>query len=537
LETMHTSFAAEREKLRIAMESHVDNMTKQFKAKLEASKAQASEEISLLQAAGKEKEEKLSTLVGKLKVLTAGASKMKDDNDGLKKRLESELTKQKSLQSQLEAAQKRVEEVAANGSATASSLLQRQETLEKEKIELMNRTKQMKDELSSKSNKVEELSGKLQALSSNMNVLTNDIRTKDEKLEMASKLDARLKTSEEEVARLRELVNKLKLEQMKNATLVEKLQSEKEANEQSQGERTAIVRMLEGQIADISEKLIDATAKLEAASYDVKQKEEDLQSATTELEKLTAQFDEINEEAKRSSEALALAQKGADAKSTKALEVVQKELQVTKQQMARKSAAAQRLLQQREAECAQLRKTTKDLQQEVDKGSYSDRKIFELAALQSNRESQQVSEIELRDSIIERLKQALLQRDGDLASAEKHAREIEGQIDELCRIQRREDVNLDYLKSIVVKYLSFPSGSTERTALLRVLATLLQFDDKDYKTIEAGKNKVSWWGGAVIPTMIAPSPKSGPATTGSAEVSVSTSSTTNSGKPATSLQF
>ncbi len=219
------------------------------------------------------------------------------------------------------------------------------------------------------------------------------------------------------------------------------------------------------------------------------------------------------------------------------IETLQKELQATKQQMVRKSAAAQQLLQQRESECAELRKTNQALQNEVDKGSYSDRRIFELAAKQSSRESYQVSEIEVRDSIIDRLKEALLERDGDLASAEKHAHEVERQIEELFRIRRREDVNIDYLKSIVVQYLSLPPGSTERAGLLPVLATLLQFDEGDYRIIEEGKNKVSWWGSSVVPKLInAPTTASArsvvatngarpnttrPAVSGSAEVSIS----------------
>lgn len=237
---------------------------------------------------------------------------------------------------------------------------------------------------------------------------------------------------------------------------------------------------------------------------------------------------------KRTAESLAAAQKGADAKSNKMLEALQKELEATKQQMVRKSAAAQQLLQQRETECAELRKMNQALQQEVDKGSYSDRRIFELAAKQSNRESYQAAEIEVRDSIIDRLKEALLERDGDLATAEKHAHEVECQIEELFRIRRREDVNIDYLKSIVVQYLSLPPGSTERAGLLPVLATLLQFDDGDYKIIEEGKNRVSWWGHSVVPKLItAPSTTNH---TGSAEVSV-TSSTALPSSKRTSLQF
>jgi hypothetical protein len=134
------------------------------------------------------------------------------------------------------------------------------------------------------------------------------------------------------------------------------------------------------------------------------------------------------------------------------------------------------------------------------------------------------------------MKRALLDRDGDLASAEKHAQEVESQIEELFRIRRREDVNIDYLKSIIVQYLALPPGSTERAGLLPVLATLLQFDANDYKTIEEGKNKVSWWGSSVIPKLIAAPPASAPApvSSSSAEVSVSSNSRPRS---STSLQF
>ena len=162
--------------------------------------------------------------------------------------------------------------------------------------------------------------------------------------------------------------------------------------------------------------------------------------------------------------------------------------------------------------------------------------------MQSNRESMQVSEIEARDKIIARLKEALVERDSDLANAEKQVHEVESQMEELFRIRRREDINVDYLKSIVVQYLSLPPGSTERAGLLPVLATLLQFDDKDYKTIEDGKNKVSWWGSSVVPKLIAAPATSSfpsaaaPAPSVSAEVSVSSIARSASGK-GTSLQF
>ncbi|EJK56601.1 hypothetical protein THAOC_23478 [Thalassiosira oceanica] len=88
-----------------------------------------------------------------------------------------------------------------------------------------------------------------------------------------------------------------------------------------------------------------------------------------------------------------------------------------------------------------------------------------------------------------------------LANAEHAVLKKDDQVEELSRVHRREGVNMDYLKSIVVQYLAKPPGSSERTALLPVLATLLQFDADDYRAIEEGKQKVDWWG-MVLPTYI-----------------------------------
>lgn len=119
---------------------------------------------------------------------------------------------------------------------------------------------------------------------------------------------------------------------------------------------------------------------------------------------------------------------------------------------------------------------------------------------QSLQKSQQVAtdwqnEILLRDKLIERLRADLLSRDGELASMEKHVEQLEKTAN--CH----ESVNLEYLKDVVVKYLSRPPGSSERSQLLPVLATLLKFDTNDYKIIEEGKQRLSWWG-SVAPTLI-----------------------------------
>ena len=217
--------------------------------------------------------------------------------------------------------------------------------------------------------------------------------------------------------------------------------------------------------------------------------------------------------------------------------------------MKKKSSAAHKMIKEREAECAELRKTNKYLQSEVDKGSLSDRRIFELAANQSNRETAAVAEIEIRDRMIECLTQKLEEGDGNLASAEIVVEKKEDEVEHLARVHRREGVNMDYLKSTVVQYLAKPPGSSERSALLPVLATLLQFDAEDYKAIESGKDKVSWWGD-IIPTIISgpnqqpsslppsmPPQQAAPLLNSSAEVTVSNITSPQNTRPKTSLQF
>ena len=138
---------------------------------------------------------------------------------------------------------------------------------------------------------------------------------------------------------------------------------------------------------------------------------------------------------------------------------------------------------------------------------------------QSNRESLVAVEIEMREQLMNKLKEALSSRDVELAKAENAIKDIELQVEDLCRIKRREDVNIDYLKSIIVKFLSLPTGSSEKSSLLPVLATLLQFDDEDYKIIDAGKSKVDWLWGTIVPKSISAPSKASTAIFSSGEIS------------------
>lgn len=535
IKNLKQAFSEEKDQLRQSLAEHVDKLTQQFKSKLELiGEHHAADTLELKKQIG-EKDQKLSEQNKILKELNASLASLKKENEGLRSRLLAVESSKVEIEEALERSKKDLAAALVTSTETATSFLKEQEVLEKEKKALLARVSKLETEMKFKINLIEELQDKQKALSSNLSMVVEERDKQAERLTTAERQEMKLKAAENEVSELRELTNKLKLDLTKNANLVERLQADKEANERSHGQRTALVGMLEAQLSEAHDRYATTNAKLEAATYDLHRKDELLLQNEELVHSLRNELQEARTTAKKAADALANAQKGPDTKLAKLVDSLQKEIQTAKQQMAKKSAAAQQLVQEKEAECVDLRRLNRELQQEVDKGSLSDRRILELAAKQSNRESHQISEIEIRDRTIDKMKEKLLERDTLLASKELHVQEVEGRVEELCRVRRREDVNMDYLKSTIVKYLSLPSGSSERAALLPVIATLLQFDANDYRTIEDGRNKVSWWG-SIAPTMISAPNERPSLNTG--EISLTRPNGSNeSQKRPTSLQF
>jgi centromeric protein E len=471
LESQSKKHAQEISQMKSKMAEHVDKMNGQLTTKLTEERQNSKAERDAMVAKDAKSEEKFIKLVSQLKALTEAVKKGQEEKNALQSSLNAEVATKEKLAKKVETQKQLVDETTSRSESAEETF---RDNLKSATSALKTELQKTKLERDTKSNHVEELTGKLGALSTNLNSMAEDVKTKEEAVAQAKKQKVKLDSSETEMENMRREMNKLKLELTKTTQLANRLQNEKEASEQNHGQRTAMMGMLENQLAEVNEKNAEANANLEAALYDLSQKDESLTTLEQDLKDAQAALALAEKEKKESSESILQAQKGASKRSTMMTESLQRELQQLQQSTARKSAAAQKLIQEREAECAELRAQSKRLLQEVDKGSLSDRKIFELAEMQSNRESAQSTEIEVRDRTLERLKTVLLNRDGDLAAAENMIQEVEQQVEELCRIKRREDVNMDYLKSIVVQFLSKPPGTSERSALLPVLATLLQ---------------------------------------------------------------
>jgi chromosome segregation ATPase len=471
------------------------------------------------------------------------AESLSRDNDSLQNKLTAQIASEQSLKERLKVLEGELQDSIKNSEDTATSLLGEQEKLQKENDKLKAQMAELQTQLSASQNKQEELSGKLSALSSNLVFMAEEKKEQDQKILKNSETESKLKSTEDELNTLRDELNVLKMAQTKNNGLVSRLRAEKDASERKHGQRTALLGMLEAQLSEMTEVNEDVKGQLEATKYDLSQKEDEMATLKDNLEVAEKKLKDANDKLARanakaktndllsnsisSSNPLEQHQQQRSIDSTPSLskeskksklvvDALQKEVATLQQQMARKSAAAQRLLQEREAECIELRKANKSLQADLERGSMSDQRLFELAANQSRRDTAATSEIEIRDQLVHNLTTAIINRDSELADVEWKEKKVQDEVEELSRVRRREDVNLDYLKSIIVQYLSKPPGSSERAALLPVLATLLQFDNNDYAAIEAGKQKVSWFWGSIIPTEISapePPPPPPPTTT------------------------
>jgi hypothetical protein len=65
-------------------------------------------------------------------------------------------------------------------------------------------------------------------------------------------------------------------------------------------------------------------------------------------------------------------------------------------------------------------------------------------------------------------------------------------VQDLRRIAKREGVNMDYLKNVILQYMTFPA-CTERTQLIPVISTLLQFNDKELIEVQKSTTDGVLW--------------------------------------------
>uniref|UniRef100_A0A7R9U638 GRIP domain-containing protein n=1 Tax=Pinguiococcus pyrenoidosus TaxID=172671 RepID=A0A7R9U638_9STRA len=134
------------------------------------------------------------------------------------------------------------------------------------------------------------------------------------------------------------------------------------------------------------------------------------------------------------------------------------------------------------------------MKETLEHGSPENRQVMEIARAQANRDAEAQREAENRDIALARLQAVVEAKDLELANLTNKMLALRRDIETIQTRQHREvsgGVNAEYLKNVLVEYLSFPAGSSERKVLFPVLAMLLQFDQSDLHRISEGSASVA----------------------------------------------
>jgi chromosome segregation ATPase len=265
-------------------------------------------------------------------------------------------------------------------------------------VALQARLMEVEPELSSSKNKTGDLEKKLSSLqlmkfeSDNLiNSLKTDLKSlsiEKEKLLLKTKEIEENKfksdSMNQKIMVLSDEMNNLKEENDEKSSLIIRLRSEISTNEKNHAVRVAMLAASEATNEELLKKLEnkdfemkDLIDKISNLQINYSTLEESFKSKTFELNHRNSLLENQLVQEKENSE-----------KALKSLKVSQEEtLENMKRDLTKKSAMARSLLSEREEEVRVLSHKVHELQEEIKSGAPSDRKIFELAQVQSKRDT------------------------------------------------------------------------------------------------------------------------------------------------------
>lgn len=277
------------------------------------------------------------------------------------------------------------------------------------------------------------------------------------------------------------------------SVLVKRLRTELMTAEKNQALRTAAMAASETQIQllqrqleeqhDLAVKDTNTAVVLEKSLVEVQilaeQREKVYQD---QLDSMRQEMLELQDRHKKDLEQLTNDQ-------TAAIETIHKDYKL-------KIHTARSLLEARDDEMTSLKAQLQILQDDIRTGATSERRIFELAQQQANREATYGLHSDTRELAFHQLQTTLASRDLALARLQHAHTQLLEEVSELRRVKRREGINLDYLKNVVLQYMSFPTASPERSSLVPVISMLLQFNAAEILVVDKASNAsaaISLW--------------------------------------------
>ena len=275
--------------------------------------------------------------------------------------------------------------------------------------------------------------------------------TKDELMKRVKELESDKERKDAVDAEISELQNTLESMQTSlddKSALITRLRQESQAAERNHAMRTAMLATCEAQLTSLG-------ADLKVKEEEVKEANERaalltgrLANAEERIAALTqaAELSEMQHHAQTQAQATKHEEQLADIKST-----LESEIETVRKELTKKLSTARTLLSEKEEEVRVLSKKNTELQTEIASGAPNERRIFELAQVQARRDAMYGQHSDTREVAFQQIQQSLAAKDLELAKLQQTHASLLIEAAELRRTSRREGINMDYLKNIILQ--------------------------------------------------------------------------------------
>ncbi|RLN83137.1 hypothetical protein BBJ28_00006247 [Nothophytophthora sp. Chile5] len=485
--------AAEQEReTRTALEKQLAEERAYWTSKLEGLITDgdtASTKTEALEARLREKEKQVTGMAASQTAMTSELMELQQQLAGMRGDLAMAADGLEAHATKAEASDRRC----VQSEKEAAELTRQLETLREqqhEDLELLRREKET--ELERVQTERRALASQKDALSREKQTLEIRGQALERELEAARKHEQELETALSEqtfqVGNLSVDLAETKKALSDRMALATRLQTENMGMAGKQAEQVALIESALRDAAASKTARQEMETQVQAARADVqraKQSESRAQRALEELQlELRRQDERLQEE--RDEAKLALETAVANEKLG-----FQREVERLEAESKHKSKLALQVVLEKEKEIAQLSARLGEVEEDVRSGDADNRKILEFAQLQAKREA----EARLQATQMQELSQQLEDAYGELQELRDGKRRHAEELTAMLQTQRRDGVNMEYLKNVVVQYMSFRPGSSQQARLVPVLTTLLQFtaaDLREVKRATANRRGNSW---------------------------------------------
>ncbi|TMW63839.1 hypothetical protein Poli38472_002780 [Pythium oligandrum] len=428
---------------------------------------------------------RLNELEGKLRAEVAQHRMTKDTLEEKLWILRQESTQHiESLMAQLTGSKKQVSEHHDDMNMNVEALIQGLEAAIQHSEDLVAQLAEKDKELDEMhasrkalKSEVTELRDQLTAMESGLRLATDGVETY---VTQAEEAEQRRRQAEEKLTRARMEMDAIHGQHKKQLELL-------------RGEKDAELERVQSEKSSVTKQLVVANAARARAEGEMRGVKTAMERLLTEREEAAREVQSLKADAEREktrlTEQLETQAKEYQVSLDTEKKAFRKELDRVENESKVKAKLALRAMQEKDAEIERMAKRLDELEAEVKTGESDSQQILEFAQLQANREM----EARANAARIEALDQELAAARTRIQELQQEKAKHRQEVVALTQTQRRGDVNIEYLKNVMVQYMTLKGDSAQQARLVPLITNLLQLTPTEIKEIEKANRRGASW--------------------------------------------